>query len=421
MTPEVNLTVIDELGNTRQVSVNSKRFSIGRTPDNDLAIEHSSLSRRHAVIENFDGQVHLTDCGSQNGTEVNGSAILASAVLHDGDLITLGGVCDIEVVIASVQSNSPSPPRVAVGANRAIRETQNVSALPVSRPAPSPKRAGTWLGTTTGQLVAAGAGLLVIVVSVGLLLFIVHQAGPTRNTNRGQGNPKNSNIDVSQENSSPQSETSPLAQASPIDGDGNGSNSTVNISQIEASAAGVMHRLSSDDKTYGFSEKALQDIARRVNEYRSSPTLAANLTAVQRNVALLNGIARQQGMESGLLIYVVLTLAEANHGGDPRTIAQGVIGDLLALRATFGTNDADSSLIVLAAFKMGSGEKKSHPLLSTIRHLVKNPLVQRNVWYLNDKGGLDPGAYNFVVSVLALGVISQNPAQFGVSSPPLVF
>jgi hypothetical protein len=183
-----------------------------------------------------------------------------------------------------------------------------------------------------------------------------------------------------------------------------------------------MHRISSDDKTYSFSEKALQDISRKVNQYRNSASLVGNLSAIQRNGAALGATARQQGIEPGLLIYLVLAEAEgARTVGEPRAIAQGAIGDLLALRATFGTNDADGSLLIVAAYKMGRGEKRSHPLLATIRRLVKNPLIQRNVWYLNERGGLEPAVYDFVVGFVALGVIAQNPGQFGVAATPLVF
>ena len=127
-------------------------------------------------------------------------------------------------------------------------------------------------------------------------------------------------------------------------------------------------------------------------------------------------------MEPGLLIFVVLANQEISHtSAEPRALAQAAISDLLALRATFGTNDADSSLLILAAYKMGRGEKRSHPLLATIRKLVRNPLTQRNVWYLNERGGLESSAYDFVVSVLALGVIAQNPQEFGIAATPLVF
>jgi hypothetical protein len=183
-----------------------------------------------------------------------------------------------------------------------------------------------------------------------------------------------------------------------------------------------MRRISSDDKAYSFSEKALHDIDLKVNQYRASSSLVGNLSAIQRNGADLGALARRGGIEPGLLIYVVLAEAEIGRAnGEPKVLANGIITDLLALRATFGTNDADSSLLIVAAYKVKRGEGHPDLLLATIRRLVKNPLTQRNVWYLNEHGGLEPAVYDFVVSFLALGAIAQDPSQFGVGAAPLVF
>lgn len=422
MTPQVNLTVRDEYGGTRQVAVGSKRFTIGRTSDNDLAIENSSLSRRHAVIESFDGQVQITDCGSQNGTELNGALIAPAAILHDGDLITLGGVCDIDVAITSSPVVSARPSSASTpNRQRAVSSTPASATKPASR-AQSTARNTSFLSTTVGQAVAVGAGLLVIVLAVGLLLVLIKYAGPGRNSNQRQSNQRN--VDTVTPDITNRAEASPSTE-SQDDGTDNGDNTkTANAGtdQIEAAASGVIRRLSSDDKTYGFSEKALQDVARKVNQFRSSSTLPSNLNSLQRSSSSVSSLARQEGMEPGLLIFVVLANQEISHtSAEPRALAQAAISDLLALRATFGTNDADSSLLILAAYKMGRGEKRSHPLLATIRKLVRNPLTQRNVWYLNERGGLESSAYDFVVSVLALGVIAQNPQEFGIAATPLVF
>jgi FHA domain len=430
MNPEVTLTVCDDYGRTRQVVVESKRFTIGRTPENDLAIDNSSLSRRHAVIENFDGVVQVSDCGSQNGTDVNGSPIMAGAVLHDGDVIRLAGVCEIEVLISA-------PDRTSAGVERSTRmthSTQNSANVPKAGGAQGVRQsirgnagqqrvAESWLGIPGAHLLAVTLGVFVILGAGGLLLFILNQArNQRRQTNRQQTTANNDSRFPPQ---NPQTSDSPTADSTPrLDGEtGTGTGTgTAGIAQVEAAAAGVMKRISSDDKTYSFSEKALEDIARKVNQYKISSSLAGNLTTIQRSGPAFGALARREGIEPGLLIYVVLTDLEANRsGGDPRAIAQGVIADLAALRATFGTNDADSSLLIIAAYKMGRGEKRSHPLLATIRRLVRNPLTQRNIWYLNDHAGLDSSVYDFVVSFLALGVIAQDPSQFGVAAPPLVF
>lgn len=49
-----------------------KSKTIGREPSNDLALEHPSVSRFHALIERVeDGLLYLQDQRSQNGTFLN--------------------------------------------------------------------------------------------------------------------------------------------------------------------------------------------------------------------------------------------------------------------------------------------------------------------------------------------------------------
>jgi len=62
---------------------------IGRSPTVDLRLDEPVVSRRHASLVWQGGGVLLTDCGSTNGTFVNGRRI-SSAVLQSGDLIRIG-------------------------------------------------------------------------------------------------------------------------------------------------------------------------------------------------------------------------------------------------------------------------------------------------------------------------------------------
>ncbi|MDJ0868187.1 MAG: FHA domain-containing protein [Myxococcota bacterium] len=65
------------------------RIALGRGPDVDLALDESSLSRRHALVEYVDGGFRLRDLGSTNGTLVNGAAVETAELKH-GDRIELG-------------------------------------------------------------------------------------------------------------------------------------------------------------------------------------------------------------------------------------------------------------------------------------------------------------------------------------------
>jgi ABC transport system ATP-binding/permease protein len=65
---------------------------IGRTEDNDIALDHRSLSRTHAkVVREDSGEWRIIDMQSANGMSVNGESY-AQAPLAHGDLIELGHV-----------------------------------------------------------------------------------------------------------------------------------------------------------------------------------------------------------------------------------------------------------------------------------------------------------------------------------------
>lgn len=64
--------------------------TIGRHSDNDIVINHPSVSNRHARL-NHEDNYFLTDLRSSNGTFINGNKILHSK-LADGDAINFAGV-----------------------------------------------------------------------------------------------------------------------------------------------------------------------------------------------------------------------------------------------------------------------------------------------------------------------------------------
>jgi len=68
-------------------------ISIGRLPDNNIALEFDGISRRHLkLVINEDGtQVELHDLGSRNGTFLN-NAKCEKVILKKGDIIKLGTV-----------------------------------------------------------------------------------------------------------------------------------------------------------------------------------------------------------------------------------------------------------------------------------------------------------------------------------------
>jgi hypothetical protein len=73
-----------------QRPITAPRIRLGRYPNNEIVLDHTTVSAYHAeIVQRPDGRHEIVDNESRNGTRVNG-ALVTSQVLRDGDLITLG-------------------------------------------------------------------------------------------------------------------------------------------------------------------------------------------------------------------------------------------------------------------------------------------------------------------------------------------
>lgn len=75
-----------------EVELIKDQFTIGRSSGNDLAFNHLSLSRHHAQIIKDNEDFYLEDCGSRNGTFLNGARIAGRTMLKSSDSIQLGEI-----------------------------------------------------------------------------------------------------------------------------------------------------------------------------------------------------------------------------------------------------------------------------------------------------------------------------------------
>ena len=73
------------------VALDQPVVHLGRSPSADIVLDDATVSRRHAVIAQQDGETVLLDDRSRHGVLVNGERV-GRAVLHNGDTIHLGSV-----------------------------------------------------------------------------------------------------------------------------------------------------------------------------------------------------------------------------------------------------------------------------------------------------------------------------------------
>lgn len=75
----------------REFAFDQSAVTIGRTPECDVILYDTGVSRKHARIIEVGGAFFVEDLGSSNGTLVNGARV-ERQLLHEGDAIALGPV-----------------------------------------------------------------------------------------------------------------------------------------------------------------------------------------------------------------------------------------------------------------------------------------------------------------------------------------
>jgi predicted component of type VI protein secretion system len=108
--PRLVLSAGDRL--LESIALDRPRLSIGRRADNDIALDHLTVSAEHAVVIAGPGGAFIHDLRSRNGTLVNGLRIDEHRLEH-GDLVEVG-IFRMRFVDEPADGGSPrSAPHVA--------------------------------------------------------------------------------------------------------------------------------------------------------------------------------------------------------------------------------------------------------------------------------------------------------------------
>jgi hypothetical protein len=75
---------------SREYPLDKQTVAIGSHPSNDVVLDDTTVSRRHATIARKLGRFELADLGSTNGTFVNGGRVRKPIALERGDEIKFG-------------------------------------------------------------------------------------------------------------------------------------------------------------------------------------------------------------------------------------------------------------------------------------------------------------------------------------------
>lgn len=425
---ELILKFRDENGREREVVVDSQTFTIGRHSSNDLAFPNGKLSREHVKIERVGGDFIVTDCGSSNGTELNGEDLFEPAKLYNGDRLNLGGGLDIE--IAFDEPDAAGPQADARFEDNSPDEPQHEAATASVESAP-PVGANIGGLPMTFFIMAPILGLVLVVSVVGLIY--VFRGTSTAEITTKNGRSTSDSDDPSDPDVRPSPSKTTAASTPSNSGNGGttsttGSNSTAppaNLSEnakVEQNGAAFLRRIAQNDPKAFLTGDQTKTVASKIKQLAGSSALADNINSARKNSAAISSLATSKNLKPQLLATAALAKLGGSRG-DAAEAARSMADILEKLNTQVGSELADDSLLMIAAYDQGAAGdfmRLRNMLQALATKSPESSRAIRTIWFLQKNGKITPAEFEFALRFLAIGAITQNPKDFGVNTDALV-
>ena len=428
-------------GQETRVPVHGERSFIGRHTESDVYIADGRLSRRHLQIERVGDSFIASDAGSSNGTILNGTRLNGATALKDGDVLDLGGF-EIKVVFKvedatgakkvgsdAVEAEAPAsaaiePPGAAVGTEQPA--APNIVAAPTSS-------AGSgsmllWIMIPVfGIVFIFFAGVILFLVLGGSTTTAKKQTDPTFDDDdiyTESRNEKNSNDDDNRNSSTSNSKTSGSNTSTNSGGSGTNSSQTGKLSEtakIEQNGASFLRRIAHNDPRAFLTTEQAGKLSSKIKQFSGSSAVAENIKSAAKSSTQIKSLAESKGLKPQFLsIAAVAKLGSSR--GDVLQTAQSMIDVLGKLSTHLGSELADDSLLVIAAYGQGvAGDtmKMRNMLQQLANQSPESSRAIRTIWFLQKNGKITQAEFENALTFLAIGTISQNPKEFGVNAEPL--
>lgn len=430
---ELFVKYTDESGADERVQVEGDKFIIGRHSLNDLSIADARLSRRHLKIERFAEVFVASDLGSSNGSTLNGAVLSEPIALSDGDILDLGGVT-LEVEIASDEPSSKADSETGP-------EKPDPAAAPAAAGAPGGTTASIKDSSMFGNpfIVAPLMGIaMLMILGFGILIYTLVAGEDDSKTiaDSDLSTPEDvfpgSTPEVTPEQSpgaidtsGPPLETPGGTEPGTTPEQGNGAAGDLDREErLRGFVTGFLRSIAQRDPNPVITSEPLQLIGSRVDRFRGSSAVAANIDSAVKSSAQLTALARSKNLKPEFVAAAALAKL-GDRRGDVLQTAGGMIDILGNLKIQIGDAFANECVIIIAAYDQGEAGQFLAMRDTMTKLATDNPNVSsrkvRTVWYLKEQGKLNDAQFELALRFLAIGTIAQDPQNFGLSSRPLRF
>lgn len=428
---ELWLELLDENDEPKEIKVNKDKFIIGRHSGSDLSIANSVVSRQHLTIDTFGEIFVISDCGSSYGTKLNGEELTEPIGLKKGDVLLLGDQIEIKIkLVSDIEDEAEAEKTPEVNAASAGAATVSASSDGNSIP-------------TSFFIIAPIFGLLILLCAGGGL-FIAFSGNPENDRT------KKDDIDISStrkdddedttetpektvEKDSPtpestqSSDPSPGNQATPTNSPANielppTPKTTTESGNIEQASAAFMRRTVKNDPSAFLTSKQIAVLTPKINQFKSSSALAANIKDAKANSAQIATLASSTNLTPQFLATAALAKI-GNQRGNVVETAKSMVAVLDKLNRSIGVETADEALLVVAAYNQGVEDKflqlrnQAEALSKTTQGVTARQV--RTIWFLYEQKKLSDAEFELALRFLAIGTITQKPSDFSVNAEAL--
>ena len=423
---ELRLKFKTSTGEEKTVVVGTDVFTIGRHSENSLTITDSRLSRDHLRIERDGGDFLVSDPGSSNGTTLNGDDLFDAAVLKNGDVLNLGEGVEIKVELVSADTAADDLPQVP--------NADAPTAAATFAPSPTAAPAADNNSIPTGVFIIAPVlGILILILVGGMIYFFGGGKQPEiadvdngyNYSDDDDDRPKN----VKDTTATPGSKSAtpiPLNTANNTGttetADGNTQPQATETGKIEQNGAAFLRRIAQNDPKAFLTGDQAQKVSAKVKQLGKSSALADNINSARRNAAQIRTLAAAKNLKPQFLAVAAISKLGSGRG-DVLQTAQSLAEVYDKLSTHIGTEMADDSLLMIAAYDQGAAGdvmKMRNMLQDLANKSPESTRAIRTIWFLEKNGKITQAEFDRALNFLAIGTITQNPKEFGVNAEPLV-
>jgi pSer/pThr/pTyr-binding forkhead associated (FHA) protein len=433
---ELWIEFVDVDGSRRREKIARDRFIIGRHSGSDLCIPDSRLSREHVKIERLGDKFLVCDLGSTNGTSLNGEELSDTETLRHGDELDLGGgvIVKIEISVPGKEPAKPEPAAVdedELDGENLDGEVSGSSPTVDSASRPTPAATGSSIPTSVfiiapifGLLVLAFAGVLIYVFSTGGQAKqpegndFVYTTDPEDTPSKGR---KNTNSTSDNKNSTePPANTT--TTASPETGPSLPTKELSETGKSEQNAAAFLRKIAQNDPKAFLTSDQAATVNNKIKQLSGSSAIADNINSARKSAAQIRSLAAAKNLKPQFLATAAIAKL-GNSRGDVLQTAQSMAEIFSKLETQIGSELADDSLLMVAAFDQGANGdfmKMRNMLQDLATKFPESSRSIRTIWFLHKNGKITDAEFDFAIRFLAAGTISQNPKDFNVNCDALI-